>query len=1293
MKENNQKNNAGIYLWKLIVIISAIFVIILSIECFFLIEKTVKEIIGGTSEDYSTSTTITETDTNNEENKNSIDKEQVEDSIDNSNQENKIENDNTNTILSEPTTNTVVDKDETNTVTNTTNTNTVSNTTNTTNTANTNTISNTIGNTISNTVNTNTVDTDKIKEEDDDEKDTLIKEKLVCKKIHEHLKICYLEQYTEEDRENIFAVIQMIDELPDFDTILEKLNSFEEARDDNGYSEYYLKIKEQVKHVYSYYAELKKEGKDLSAYVTNAEKLINLYNICGISDMALSTEVNAQYYAWIERVERGNPIENKGNVAYTGSNLLPDNVLAIIDTSAEMNGGQVCLPKNGTGRGNSPVNAKIQSIKNTGSNQGQMTGKISYVNELTKIYTGKKYEIDGHTNIEKLNRFDGRDAGYYKLAELWILKDGKSAESIDKNDWIVYSINEINEKGMYFTDYDSDTNSNAIHLKNGAVVRYVCDAENSSYENETLFFDYDITDGYIYETDDDADKQINKRETSTQTNNRVWYTHTKESGINSHENYLANTGNYTPTGTKLAFGNNNTGTNLGMLIWEQRLFDITYKNSLNMANVNTYNGNHSYMIATFGLTQDLRIEEIRDENNNLIETRRLINYSPGINAPFLFNNGEAQGKTVYDNMSLKFARNGDTYVLDSVLKNPTDEEKEAGAQSEEILSNLSVLEHPIGLDKGAEVIHKHIWTNNFWPMDHVTSFGGDGHDLKFGYAYSPISENRKWDAGSAFPTSDDKEDHNGYFGMQFSLDFYMVEDYEGPLEYYFFGDDDLWVYLDGKLICDLGGVHTAVGEYTNLWDYIPKGDKTKHTLAIYYTERGASGSTCWMHFNLPHPIAETTPDKDRGNLTVEKKVANLDLNQRYYFEITLISEDGVILPKRYDYITNSGRKGLVGSKGLAGGSSDDGEFFLLPGESITILGIPKDTTYTIKELRTEPHNEGDNSIPLEHFAISSVGETGTIIAKTEVKAKFTNVYNHTFAKVEKLWDDDNNSSGTRPEQITVKLTAKLPDGTDCSDYVKSVLPDTQFEVNLNPDNNWQYEWANLPRCIMTSPETAATADDEIIYTIDEIQTEEISKNYFVLSKTVRDNTTTITNAIYKNIEFTKVDTEDETKLLAGAQFKLEKLLKSEDDTDMTVDKTFEPIISKVTESDGKFSFEKLEFGRYILTEIKTPEGYNTIKRPIVINIRKNTITLTNPTSLLEEITQFQTDGKITIDLGKIGNRKGITLTETGGTGTKIFTITGLAMIVISLMLLQPKQKISFTESARQRRKKRMADKK
>lgn len=692
------------------------------------------------------------------------------------------------------------------------------------------------------------------------------------------------------------------------------------------------------------------------------------------------------------------------------------------------------------------------------------------------------------------------------------------------------------------------------------------------------------------------------------------------------------------------------------------------------------------MIATYGLTQDLKIVQIKDENDNVIETRRLINYSPGINAPFLFNNGEAKGKTMYENFSLKFARNGDTYVLDSVLKNPTEEEKEAGAQSTEILSNLSELEHPT---LNGSTIHKHIWTNNFWPMDHVESYGGDGHDLKFGDL--SLVDYRQYNNNSRFTTSDDGKDHNGYFGMQLSLDFYMVSDYEGPLEYYFFGDDDLWVYLDGKLICDLGGVHTAVGEYTNLWDYIQKGDSKKHTLAIYYTERGASGSTCWMHFNLPHPIAGATPDSDRGDLTVEKQVVNSDLRQRYYFEITLTDEYGTILPRRYDYITNSGRKGLIGSSGLTS-ESGDGEFYLLPGESITIKGIPKDTNYTIREVRTVAHELNGATIPLDHFAISSSGETGEIIAKTEVNAKFTNVYNHTFAKVEKVWDDDNNSAGTRPEKVTVKLNAKTSNGTDCSDYIKSILPNTEFEVDLNADNEWKYEWTNLPRCVMNSPEMTTATSDEIIYTIDEIQTEELAENYFVLSKVVRDNTTIITNAIYKNIELTKVDTEDETKLLAGAQFKLEKLLNDDDDTDMTIDTNFEPMISKVTEADGKFSFEKLKFGRYLLTEIKTPEGYNTIKKPIVINVRQNVIKLINPTSLLEQITEFETEGKITIDLGKIGNRKGITLTETGGTGTKIFTITGLAILITSLMLINPKQKISISESAKIRRKKRMAKK-
>lgn len=102
------------------------------------------------------------------------------------------------------------------------------------------------------------------------------------------------------------------------------------------------------------------------------------------------------------------------------------------------------------------------------------------------------------------------------------------------------------------------------------------------------------------------------------------------------------------------------------------------------------------------------------------------------------------------------------------------------------------------------------------------------------------------------PAADALIDHNSYFGFQFEVKFTIPDGYRGPMEYIFFGDDDMWVFLDGKLVCDIGGVHSAVGEYVNLWDYLQKDDSSEHTLSFYWTERGASGSTCWMQFVIPN---------------------------------------------------------------------------------------------------------------------------------------------------------------------------------------------------------------------------------------------------------------------------------------------------------------------------------------------------------------------------------------------------------------------------------------------------------
>ena len=181
------------------------------------------------------------------------------------------------------------------------------------------------------------------------------------------------------------------------------------------------------------------------------------------------------------------------------------------------------------------------------------------------------------------------------------------------------------------------------------------------------------------------------------------------------------------------------------------------------------------------------------------------------------------------------------------------------------------------------------------------------------------------------------------FGMQYALNFTLPADYTGPLEYYFFGDDDMWVFLDDTLVCDIGGVHSSVGQYVNLWDYLEKGSSDTHTLTFFYTERGLSGSSCYMQFTLPS-VTSAIPGMKTGTLTVKKQVEGItDPNTEFTFKIDLKDENGNELKNLYpcDYPNSVG-------------SIQSGEIFTLKaGESITLNGLPYGTVYTIEEEATE----------------------------------------------------------------------------------------------------------------------------------------------------------------------------------------------------------------------------------------------------------------------------------------------------------------------------------------------------
>lgn len=361
-------------------------------------------------------------------------------------------------------------------------------------------------------------------------------------------------------------------------------------------------------------------------------------------------------------------------------------------------------------------------------------------------------------------------------------------------------------------------------------------------------------------------------------------------GINSDQNYSG-------SGVHLAFGNDNTDTGLSKLEWNG--------NTLNMANANGYSK------CTFGLAVGL--------SNGVIQ------YADGIAVPKLFDDGNANGKTSYDSgqYTLAFDRDGDTYTLASV----------GGTSS---ANHLQTFTSRWNWDNSRK-----IWSNHFWPMDNVK--GKDPHTGATGNTGTYIGA---FDKTGIYPTSDNGIAHNNMFGMTYQVQFTLTEDYIGPLEYYFFGDDDMWVFLDGTLVCDIGGVHSSVGEYVNLWDYVAKGSAGTHTLTFYYTERGLSGSTCYMQFTLPS-VSSITPEQNTGLLTVQKLVEGaVDSEEEFHFEIMFTDADGRPLPDDYSYTRYTAEGAIVKQDVII---YDGGSFELKAGEYIIVNYLPYGTKYTVTE--------------------------------------------------------------------------------------------------------------------------------------------------------------------------------------------------------------------------------------------------------------------------------------------------------------------------------------------------------
>ena len=592
-------------------------------------------------------------------------------------------------------------------------------------------------------------------------------------------------------------------------------------------------------------------------------------------------QFTVQYYAEIPRFDKSG-----------------DCPLTVFDTS-----GGVLPGNNTTNKKKSIYLAKSDKQTPSGVNAGDSSYyyTVATTNTLTQVYSDNTFAYISSPGLKYIDKLT--DNKHYTCKELWVLNEGGDPNSTDQNNWTVYR----NLDAVQFTnraEVAAENPNTYIYIRPGGqtTLRLVYTAEKDSFTSSAAFYDYDITDG-----NKDGD-----------------YWLTGFAGINQSDNYSSN--DHTSWGVArdtLAFGNADTGTGMA----NYKYYDTLY---LNRHNTAVDSG------CAFGLAKGL------DANGHII-------YNDWLITPKLFNDGNASGKKTYSGSSLTFNRVGDTYTLSSASV--------AGGGS---VSNLEKLFNPSpvagtiydGTANGTNTTGKAIYTNDFWPLD--ATYNKDPHigagTIRYkGYLNEDkLSFASKTENMGIFSTSDDGWAHNAYFGMQYAVEFTLTPDYVGPLEYTFFGDDDMWVFLDQQLVCDIGGVHSSVGEYVNLWDYINKIDgeertETKtHTLTIFYTERGASGSTCYMNFTLPS-VSGVTLKQTTGNLSVGKEVVGeSDPTKDFTFRATFDSSSAFAY---YRFDANGIRIDTDQELLLSSGQT----FTLKAGEHVEFQNLPIGMQYSFKE--------------------------------------------------------------------------------------------------------------------------------------------------------------------------------------------------------------------------------------------------------------------------------------------------------------------------------------------------------
>ena len=320
---------------------------------------------------------------------------------------------------------------------------------------------------------------------------------------------------------------------------------------------------------------------------------------------------------------------------------------------------------------------------------------------------------------------------------------------------------------------------------------------------------------------------------------------------------------------------------------------------------------------------------------------------------------------------------------------------------------------------------------------------------------------------------------NFFYGMSIDISFYLPNApgkgtnpdlYGRDLHFKFSGDDDVWVFIDDKLVLDLGGIHgvesgdinfssglvTVNGvennSHSSTLRTIGEGE---HTLTLYYLERGSSMSNCAIYFNLSPRFSFTIQKED----TLSRELLN-------GAQFSVYTDKACTKPAK-----------LWTSKEAHDNKESSTNVFTVTNGVAQMWGMGAATTYYIKETKppdsqdytdangiicvtidkqglakynVELVNDGNQAVSggfLVHgFRVDETTQRAYIVATNAPSW----VEETTGVWVYKKWNDQKDHSN---DVVTIYLTITDPDGT-----VRRLQ-----EAQLSDENEWKHKWENLPK--------------------------------------------------------------------------------------------------------------------------------------------------------------------------------------------------------------------------------------